>query len=169
MSALTEVLQSHHRRDHFSCGNKVLDTYLHQQARQDMKKKVAVCFVHFTPDNTIIGYYTLSNGSIPRSEIPTTLQNKLPRYDQLPVTLLGRLAIDQSHQRKNLGTLLLMDALKRSCEAAAEIGSYAVFVDPIDEAASRYYERFGFMLLPDSRKLFLPMISVESVFGTDQL
>lgn len=161
MSVRIEVLQSHHRRDPFSCGNKALDLYLHKQARQDMKKKVSVCFVHATADKRVVGYYTLSNGSIPRKELPPTLQNKLPRYEQLPVTLLGRLAIDQTHQRKNLGTLLLVDALKRSYEAATEIGSIAVFVDPIDEAAALYYQRFGFIKLPDSGKLFLPMKTIE--------
>jgi len=166
MTALTEVLQPHHRRDSFTCGSITLDSYLHKQARQDMKKKVSVCFVHCSPDNAIIGYYTLSNGSIPRTDLPPNLHDKLPRYDQLPVTLLGRLAIDRSHQRKNLGTLLLVDALKRSYEAASKIGSYAVFVDPIDEAATRFYERFGFIQLPDSGKMFLPMISVKAVFGT---
>jgi GNAT superfamily N-acetyltransferase len=78
---------------------------------------------------------------------------------------LGRLAIDQSHHGKNLGTLLLMDALKRSYFAATQIGSYSVFVDPIDEAASRFYERFGFILLPDSGKLFLPMQMIEWVLS----
>jgi len=161
MSTFTEVLQFHHRRDHFSCGIIALDSYLHKQARQDMKKKVSVCFVNCTADDTVIGYYTLSNGSIPRSELPPTLQHKLPRYEQLPVTILGRLAIDHTHQRKNIGTLLLIDALKRSNDASAAIGSYAVFVDPIDEVASRFYERFGFIKLPDSAKMFLPMKTIQ--------
>ncbi len=169
MSARIEVLQSNHRRNSFSCGNQALDIYLHKQARQDMKKKVSVCFVHAAPDNTVIGYYTLSNGSIPRDDLPTTQLHKLPRYEHLPVTVLGRLAIDQAHQRKNLGTLLLVDAQKRSYDAATEIGSLAVFVDPIDETATRFYERFGFIQLPDSGKLFLPMISIKAVFGTAEL
>ena len=128
-----------------------------------MKKKVSVCFVHCNSDHSIIGYYTLSNGSISRTELPPTLQHRLPHYEQLPVIILGRLAIDRSHQKKNLGALLLMDALQRSYAAAAAIGSYAVFVHPIDEAASRYYQRFGFILLPDSGKLFLPMQTIEMV------
>lgn len=163
MSALTEVFQTHHRRENFSCGNTALDTYLREQARQDMKKKVSVCFVHSTPEHHVIGYYTLSNGSIPRTDLPIPQQHTLPRYEQLPVTLLGRLAIDQTHQRKNLGTLLLIDALKRSLDASTEIASYAVFVDPINESAIRFYERFGFILLPDSRKMFLPMKTIEEV------
>jgi GNAT superfamily N-acetyltransferase len=165
MKLLTEVLKPHHRRETFSCGNTGLDNYLHKQARQDMKKKVSVCFVHGTANHSVIGYYTLSNGSIPRIELPPTGQHKLPRYEHLPVTILGRLAIDQSHHGKNLGTLLLMDALKRSYFAATQIGSYSVFVDPIDEAASRFYERFGFILLPDSGKLFLPMQMIEWVLS----
>ena len=133
-----------------------------------MKKKVSVCFVHGTANHSVIGYYTLSNGSIPREELTPAGQHKLPRYQHLPVTILGRLAIDRSHQGKNLGTLLLMDALKRSYAAATEIGSYAVFVDPIEKAASRFYERFGFILLSDSGKLFLPMQTIERVLSLEK-
>ena len=54
---------------------------------------------------------------------------KLPRYPQLPVILLGRLAVDGSMKGKALGQFLLTNALHRCLEAAGSIAAMAVVVD----------------------------------------
>jgi ribosomal protein S18 acetylase RimI-like enzyme len=71
--------------------------------------------------------------------------------------LLGRLAVARPYQGHGLGGILLVDALKRS--ARAELGVFAMMVDAKDEAAQRFYEHFGFTLLPGegSRRLLLPI------------
>jgi hypothetical protein len=40
----------------------------------------------------------------------------------------------------------------------------AVVVDPIDEDAVRFYQKYGFILLPDSGKMFLPMNIIARLF-----
>jgi len=115
-------------------------------------------------NNNIKGFYTLSNAGIPRAVIPEEISKKLPRaYESLPVTLLGRLAINEKNKGQGLGKLLLIDALKRSYKVSKVIGSMAVIVDPIDENAVKFYHRFGFILLPDSQKMFLPMKTIEQL------
>lgn len=59
---------------------------------------------------------------------------------------------------------MLLDALKRSYEISENIGSFAVVVDPIDENAARFYDKYGFIKLPDSGKMFLPMNTIKTVF-----
>jgi hypothetical protein len=55
----------------------------------------------------------------------------------------------------------LIDALKRSFFVAGEsLGSIGVVVDPLDEDAVAFYKKFGFIVLPDSGKMFLPMADV---------
>ena len=44
-----------------------------------------------------------------------------------------------------------------------EIGSMAVIVDPIDEQAVQFYQKFGFILL-DSGKMFLAMKTIVDLF-----
>ena len=159
---LTVPLNSKHEKSEFACGNKYLDNYIQRQASQDIKRKLSACFVLTNEENEVKGFYTLSNAGIPREAIPKTISKKLPRaYGSLPVTLLGRLAINQKHKGQGLGKLLLIDALKRSFEASKVIGSMAVVVDPIDENAAKFYEKYGFILLPDSGKMFLPMKTIE--------
>lgn len=139
----------------------MLDNYLHTQASQDVKRKLCVVFALFE-DTTIKGYYSLSNASIPAEMIPEGIKKKMPgSYKTLPVTLLGRLAIDEMFKGQGLGGILLLDALKRSYEVASQsLGSIAVVVDPLDSEALKFYEKFGFILLPHSGKMFLPMADI---------
>ena len=62
------------------------------------------------------------------------------------------------------GTNLLMDALKRSYLNSLQIESMAVIVDPLDKEAIAFYNHFGFIELPDSGKMFLPMSQLEQIF-----
>jgi len=166
MNELTENLHSAHRKKEFSCGKDMLDDYLHKQANQDIKRKLSACFVLNDKETDLLkGYYTLANNSIPQEVIPNEFQKKLPNsYKSIPTTLLGRLAIDNRFQKQGVGKLLLIDALRRSYELSKIIGSFAVVVDPIDEDAERFYDKYGFIKLPDSRKMFLPMNTIKELF-----
>lgn len=155
-----------HDRTLFSCGNVTLDRYLHQQARQDAEKHVAAPFVLTAPPAPrVLGYYTLSASVVNTNELPDTLVKKLPRYPQLPVTLLGRLAVDQSMRGKGMGQFLLLDALRRSLEAAPNIAAMAVLVDAKDDTAEAFYRHFSFLPLQHQpRRLFLPMNTIAGLF-----
>ena len=167
MNLITENLNTGHKKNEFSCGKKMLDNYLHKQANQDIKRKLSACFViNDKESNLIKGYYTLANNSIPQNVIPTQFQKKLPKsYSSIPTTLLGRLAIDNRFQGKGIGKLLLIDALKRSYEISKNISSFAVVVDPLDEDAEKFYDRYEFIKLPDSGKMFLPMNTIAKLFA----
>lgn len=165
MTYMTVPLSARHHRDHFSCGNAELDSYLKNQAGQDMKRHSAVVFVHADEKGNVLGYYTLANDNIPYEKVPDAVRKKMPKYKALPVTLLGRLAVDKQHQGQKLGQKLLIDALFRSWETATNVlGSIAVVVDPLDAGAAAFYERYGFILLPDRKRMFLPMKTVENLF-----
>ena len=165
MSYLAILLNSSHRKNDFDCGKEMLNSYLQRQANQDMQRHLSVCFVIVDKNDLVRGYYTLSNASIERDLIPDDLKIKLPKsYSNLPVTLLGRLARDIKEEGTRLGETLLLDALKRCFDASATIGSLAVVVDPIDEESKNFYLKYGFILLPDSRKMFLPMKTIGYLF-----
>ena len=166
MMNLTENLNSNHRKKDFFCGNAMLDEYFHKQANQDVKRKLAACFVLIDAQNELVkGYYTLSNNTISQDLIPTEIQKKLPKsYKIIPTTLLGRLAVDNRFKGLGIGKLLLIDALRKSYDLSKVIGSFAVVVDPIDDDAFRFYKKYGFITLPDSGKMFLPMNTIKSLF-----
>ena len=160
-------LQKTHNRDAFRCGSAALDRYLQQQARQDSEKRVAAPFVLVAASAPeVLGYYTLSASQVNADEVPPNLLKKLPRYPQLPVILLGRLAVDQQLKGQGMGEFLLMDALSRSLAASTGIAAMAVLVDAKGEAAAAFYAHFGFLQLnAQGRRLFLPMKTVAGLFG----
>ena len=130
-----------------------------------MKRKLAACFI-LSDDKEIKGYYTLSRSSIPRTQLPESIINKLPlSYRDLPVTLLGRLAADIRFNRQGIGKLLLIDPLKRSYETSVtNITSKAIVVDPIDNAAIDFYSKYGFVCLPGNGRMFITMSTVAQLF-----
>ncbi len=159
-------LDRKHDRRAFSCGNETLDKYLREQASQDVRKRVATIFVMTgTNGDTVTGYYSLASGSVDIGEWPEALKKKLPLYPVVPVTLLGRLALDKKHHGKGLGEYLLMDALWRASTVAKEIASVAVIVDAIDDKARRFYEHYGFRAFPkQANRLFLHMQTIQEIF-----
>ena len=162
---MTELLQSNHDRDSFDCGNELLNQYLKTQAGQDIRKKISVCYVLCPSENRIQGYYTLSQNSIPLEAFPPEIQKKFPpSYRSIPTTLLGRLAIHQQDQGKGLGKIILIDALKRCWETAQKIGSFAVVVDPNDQAAVQFYQKYDFIALADSKKMLISMKTLDVLF-----
>lgn len=158
----SEILCLRHDRAGFSCGVEALDNYFHRQAGQDLKKRVAAVFVLTRDGKTVAGYYSLSQFSVQLDELPAAMSIKLPRYPQVPATLIGRLAVDRRYHRKGVGSLLLMDALRRCLAASREIASAAVIVDAKDDNARGFYRKHGFLELPAiGNRLFLPMKTVE--------
>lgn len=166
LNQMIKILESKHNKKDFDCGKDLLNSYLKNQAGQDIKRKLSGCFVLLdNTTDTICGYYTLSNNSIPLSSLPNEIQKKLPKsYTSIPTTLLGRLAIDLKFQGKGIGKILLIDALKRSYEISKEIGSYAIVVDPIDEDAVKFYRKYDFIQLPDSGKMFIAINTLKQLF-----
>ncbi len=163
---MIELLDKKHNRNEFDCGKGLLNNYLKTLAGQDIKRKLSACFVLADKETDCIqGYYTLSNNSIPLSCFPEPIKRKLPQsYDSIPTTLLGRLAVDKNVKGKGFGKILLIDALRRSYELSKEIGSFAVVVDPIDKEAELFYERYDFIKLPDSEKMFIAIKTLKELF-----
>ena len=160
-----ELLAASHDRSSFSCGKPSLDTYLQRFARQNDRLGIGRTFVAVAPGDTrVVGYYTVSNGSVTFETIPEEVRKKLPRYP-IPVLHLGRLAVDKSVQGKGLGETLLMDALHRAASLSEDVGLYAVEVHALDHEARRFYERYGFSrLVDDELHLYLPMKLVRKLF-----
>lgn len=152
------LLEKHHNRKDFACEVEALTEYIQKQASQDVRKRLAACFVAVDENDNVLGYYTLSSQSLGRETIPSKYAKRVPKNYSAPVILLGRLARDIKSKGSGLGEHLLMDALFRSYTLSQEsIGAMAVVVDPINELAVNFYRKYGFEQLPDSERMFLPM------------
>lgn len=154
-----EPIGRHHDRKSFDCGSPELNEYLDRYARQNHESGGAKTFVAAAPaaPSRVIGFYSISPGSIAFARVPARLTRKLGRYE-VPVFRLGRLAVDRSMQGQGLGGDLLLAAGERALAVAAEVGGVALAIDAKDENAARWYARFGALtLLDDPLKLILPL------------
>ena len=130
------------------CGNDALNTYLHRQAGQDMKRRIAACFLAVeNSTNTVAGYYTLSACHVQLSNIAEDWTKKLPRYPVVPSVRLGRLAVDVRYQGKKLGAAMLCNAICRALRS--EIAAHMMVVEAKNEPAANFYIFHGFRSDPD--------------------
>ena len=116
-----------HDRAAFHSGSLPLDRYLKEQVTQDMRRRMAACFVALTDEQRVVGFYTLASASLLLNGLPPHMIKKLPRYPTVPAVRLGRLAVDFSFKGQGLGGALLADALDRAVQS--EIAAYALLVD----------------------------------------
>ena len=152
-------LDAGHDRTAFNSDSEPLNRYLREQATQDVRRRVAACFVALADGSRIAGYYTLASASLLLADLPASTVKKLPRYPTVPAVRMGRLAVDQAFKSQGLGGALLADALDRA--ARSEIAAFALMVDAKEEAAAAFYRHHGFIALPDSPlTLFLPLATV---------
>ncbi len=160
MTFVIEALAGRHRRAGFDCGSEALDRYIRRQASQDARRRVTRVFVAVPEGGSeVAGFYTLSASSMGRATLPPA--ERLPHYP-VPVALLGRLAVDRRWAGRGLGAALVADAFRRVVRASEALAVYAVVVDAKDGRAQRFYERFGFIRLPESeRRLFIPLAAIE--------
>jgi GNAT superfamily N-acetyltransferase len=159
-----ERLSRAHERSRFDCGIAALNDWLKTLASQYEKRDLARAYVAVVPGNSQVhGYYAISNHRVSYEALPPEQAKGLPLID-VPVVLLGKLAVDKTSQGQGLGSFLLIDALRRSVYLADQIGVRAVEVDAIDDAAKAFYVKFGFApLLDDQRHLFLPMQTIRKL------
>lgn len=161
-------LDDGHDRAAFACGVETLDRYFHTQAGQDVRRRANGVFVladKVQPER-VLGYYTLCATALPPGDVPEVARKHIPRYPLVSATLIGRLAIANDRQGQRLGAVLLADALRRALASAETVGSSMIVVDALDEAAAGFYAAHGFIRLPESQRLVLPMRVVERMVAS---
>jgi GNAT superfamily N-acetyltransferase len=162
-----EPLGARHDISRFANGiHPSLDQWLRERARSSegfSARTYVVCSAE-EPDR-VVGYFSISAAVEQRNALPSAkLRRGLPA--QVPLLLIGRLAIDAQWRGRGLGSALLADALRR-CLAAAEIaGVRGIVAHAIDEAAVGFYERHGFNLSPlGERVMLMPIETARSLIG----
>lgn len=159
-----ERLDSGHDLGWFSCGNEELDDWLRRHALAAQAMDSARTFV-LVRGKVIVGYFSLTMGSVQRADAPAKLVRGLPQYP-VGIVLLARLAIDRSSQGDGLGGRLLAHALRRATAAGEAAAARLVVVDAIDDTAVAFYARHGFVPAPEHpRRLYRRMKDIRASLG----
>lgn len=142
-----ERLSGTHELSDFRSGNDGLDFWLAEHALASQRMDSARTFV-LVDDAGVVGYFSLTMGSVRRAEAPQKLVRGLPAYP-VGVALLARLAVHTDHQGGGIGALLLSEALRKAVAAGEAVAARLVVVDAIDESAARFYTHHGFLAVPE--------------------
>jgi len=161
-----ERLASDHDVSRFRNGkHPSLDDWLRERAlaSEGLSARTYVVCAAEAPKR-VVGYYAISTAMEQRIALPSAkLRRGLP--EQIPLLLIGRLAVDQEFQGMGLGTDLLSDALRRSLAASEIAGVRAVVAHAIDDDAVHFYQRHGFVFSPLGERLILmPIETVRALF-----
>ena len=156
-----------HDRAGFTCGVESLDRYFQTQAGQDVRRRANGVFVLAGKADParVLGYDTLCATALAQGDVPKVARKVIPRYPLVSATLIGRLAVAKDRQGQRLGATFLADALRRALASAETVGSSMIVVDALDEGAAAFYVAHGFLRLPDSMRLVLPMRTVERLMA----
>ncbi len=170
MATVVEVrpLAQSDERSKFSCGQEELDRFFHHYAAQNQfKLHLSVTYVVVVGQD-ILGFATVTLGSVERASLPSSrVKKRLPNYP-LPVLRLARLGVDLRAQRLGVGKALLRYVLELAVEQRDRTGCAGVVTDAKPEAVA-FYERLGFERLEGVREGLLvsepePMfLSIETI------
>ncbi len=140
------ALNESHHVQLFDCGNPVLNDWLIRYARQAQASGSAKTFV-VSDEERVLGYFSLTVGQVDTLEAPERIRKGMGQYP-IPVVILARLAVSVSDQAHGVGRGLLQDAIRRTFVISEQAGIRALLTHPIDEKASRFYRKFGFVDSP---------------------
>ena len=164
---IPEPLAAKHDLSRFSNGrHPSLDQWLRERARSSEGPSARTYVVCTTEEpDQVVGYFSISAAVEQRNALPSAkLRRGMP--EQVPLLLIGRLAVDGERRGRGLGSALLADGLRR-CLAASEIaGARGVIAHAIDDSAVDFDERHGFIRSPlGDRVMLMPIETVRSLIG----
>jgi len=166
-----ELLAKSHDREGFDCGSEPLNSFLKQTARQHAARGISRAFVLVEEDASepkpVLGFFSINFCQIKSETLAVEDARKLPR--DVSGIRLGRLAVARAYQRQGIGRILLVAAMSKFIEIFNVAGGIGLFVDAKDDAATCYYEQFGFVpLLSNELQLFLPAKTIQEALGQPQ-
>lgn len=166
---ITPLDPRQHDRESFACGIPRLDNFLKRSARkQQAGNFTRVWVATWAGQSEIAGYYALNAHRFEADSLPSELTRNAPSHGGIPAVYLSMIAVDQHHQGKGLGKILLADALKRTVAVADQVGLKAVILDVIEDGGAeitskrtKFYIASGFAPLPDQPRRMI--ISIETI------
>ncbi|OKH55235.1 GNAT family N-acetyltransferase [Calothrix sp. HK-06] len=160
-----QPIKSEHKSDDFDSGNADLNEWLKKRALKNEASRASRTYV-VTVAQSMIAYYCLANGSVINTTAPGKVRRNMPA--QIPVMVIGRLAVDINWQGKGIGYALVRDATLRTLQAAEIAGIRAIIVHAISEEAKKFYEKCGFIPSPVApMTLMVTIADAKASLGID--
>lgn len=144
--SLYDPTQTYPGQKQFDCGHAVINAFVHNSLKPQVKKNLSVAYVLADTDhaNRFVGFYTVAQHMVDVSTLSALQLGSLPH--KIPCSRLVMLGIDSRYKGQQLGARLMKHALRLTQQVSAQIGGFGLYLDA-DPAAMLFYEKLGFTLL----------------------
>ena len=157
---LTEPLGPAHVLDIFDSGEVETDEWLRSHALRTQLQGSARTRVLRQPDSQrVLGFYAVAPHDTHREDLPGGAAGGL---SIVPGYLIAQLAVDRSLQGQGLGAELLLDAMETIVIAAEAAGGRLVVVDALHEEVLAFYQRFGFIRIGKTLRLYMKISRIRA-------
>jgi ribosomal protein S18 acetylase RimI-like enzyme len=160
-------LGENHDLSRFFCGESQLDKFINKKAKKyHLANRIKVFCAHPRGKNAVYGLYTLT---MKWEETDKLLRDESQFLSDkhFSAIYIGTLAVAHMYQRNRLGTILLIDALRRAYFISQNVAVFGVALRSLNAKTTKFYERHGFGLRDDGLTplMVLPVWSLNDLFG----
>ena len=158
-----ERITSDHNISNFKSYEKELVDFLKEDAVDNQNKQISTTYLWFLKTTgELVGYISLLNDRINlEGDLKETFRRKNITYHSLPALKIGRLCVDNSFLRRNVGTLMISFAIKTAQNIFDQYSGCRFIV--LDAKSSEtfnsihFYKKIGFNVLKERKKGTTPM------------
>ncbi len=150
-----------HARAGFQSGDAVLDEWLRRYAGQNRRRDTAATWVIADASDGVVAYAMIAITAVDRATAPDAVGRQAA--DPVPALLIGRLAVDERHAGRGVGTSLVKHVLATAVELNTKAACRAVIVSAQHAVARGRWERLGFTPLgpASSQSLDLYLLTAD--------
>lgn len=151
----------------FKCGESEIDKWVTSKAFKWVEQTRTKVFIAHDESNRLAkGLFSLSFSTEDGRKL--TGQDRQIWGRGVPLVYLGYLAVQRNCQGAGIGTLLLIDCLRRASFVSSHVAFYGVGLRSLNEKTTSLYQRYGFAVAPGEDRyplMILPIWTLNDLFS----
>jgi GNAT superfamily N-acetyltransferase len=129
----------------FTCGVSEIDDWCRSKAADsDRRHKSRVFCATLNDSRQVSGFYSLSVRGSDAKHVGAEIARDFNESGFVPFVYIDYLAVRRELHRRQLGTIILMDALHRCSGLIRNMGCAGIALNSLTPQATAWYESFGF-------------------------
>jgi len=159
------ALREEHDLSSFCCGESDLDKFINKKAKKlHLDNRIKVFCACARDSHSVCGLYSLAIRHEDTKKLLAEGDPPLPEKN-FPALYIGTLAVSLRHQNQGLGTILLINALRRAYYISQNVAVFGVALRSLNDRTTKLYEKYGFGLREDITQplMVLPVWSLNDL------